>query len=153
MPFQYIYRRCASARRISLTLAEYFKTRMAGHTGKQIAPLTPEVIAVLQAYHWPGNVRELEHKINHAVIVCHSSQIKVSDLGLSNSQITDADLDHKLDRDREEMSLAEFERRHILKVLKSTNDQIYGAKGAATRLGLPPSTLYSKMKKLGIKRP
>ena len=132
-------------------LAEYFKTRMAGHIGTQIAPLTREVIEVLQAYHWPGNVRELEHVINHAVIVCHSSHIKVSDLGLSHSQITDPD--HKLDQDRDVGSLAEFESRHILKVLKATNWQVKGDHGAAAVLGLPPSTLFNKIKRLGLKRP
>ena len=96
-------------------------------------------------------MRELEHVINHAVIVCHSSHIKVSDLGLSHSPITDPD--HKLDQNRDVGSLAEFERRHILKVLKATNWQVKGDHGAAAVLGLPPSTLFSKIKRLGLKRP
>ena len=107
---------------------------------------------MLQAYKWPGNVRELEHAINRAVIVCHSSQIKVSDLGLYNSQVADADLDHKSDQDREVVSLDELERRHIRKVLKATNYQVKGVHGAAALLGLPPSTLFSKIKRLGLKR-
>ncbi len=132
-------------------LSEFFKNQMAAHIGKDIASLTPEVIEVLQAYHWPGNVRELEHAINRAVIVCSHSQIKVSDLGLYDSQIAGADLDHK--QDREVGSLHEFERRHILKVLKATNYQVKGVHGAAAVLGLPPSTLFSKIKRLGLKRP
>ena len=134
-------------------LAEFFKARMATHIGKQIDLLMPEVIEVLQACEWPGNVRELEHKINHAVIVCNNSQIKVSDLGLYNSQSAGADLDHKLYQNREVVPLDEFERHYILEVLKATKWKIKGADGAATLLGLPPSTLYTKMKKLGIKRP
>ena len=133
-------------------LSEFFKNQMAAHIGKDIASLTPEVIEVLQAYHWPGNVRELEHAINRAVIVCSHSQIKVSDLGLYDSQIAGADRDHNLDQDREVVPLEEFERHYILGVLKATNWRITGSKGAATLLKLPPSTLYGKIKKLGIKR-
>ena len=138
-------------------LAEYFKTRMASHLGKDIAPLTAEVIEVLQSYDWPGNVRELEHTIQRAVILCANSQIGVGNLILYDSQIGDITQDHKQRtfsafQDREVVPLEEFERRYILGVLEATNYQIKGARGAATLLGLPPSTLYSKMEKLGIKK-
>ena len=127
-------------------LAEYFKTRMATHLDKQIEPLTIEVIEALQAYDWPGNVRELEHTINRAVIACQDSQIEVGDIGLINSS-------PPVSPDSEIVPLAEFERDYILKALKATNWKIRGTEGAATLLQLPPSTLYGKMKKLGIKRP
>ena len=138
-------------------LAEYFKTRMTSHLDKQIAPLTAEVIEVLQSYDWPGNVRELEHTIQRAVILCADAQIGVGNLILYDSQIEDITLDHKQRtfsafQDREVVPLEEFERRYILGVLEATNYQIKGARGAATLLGLPPSTLYSKMEKLGIKK-
>ncbi len=137
-------------------LAEYFKNRMATHLGTQIGALTPDIIEVLQSYDWPGNVRELEHLIQRSVIVCRGSQIKVEDLELYHSQIKGTVPEGKksiFNQDREVVPLEEFERRYLLEVLKATNYQITGAKGAATLLGLPPSTLYSKMKKLGIKRP
>ena len=136
-------------------LAEFFKNCMAAHLGKQIGPLTPKITDVLQAYNWPGNVRELEHAIQRAVIVCRGSQIKVEDLGLYGSHTKDTALDLKrstLDQDSEIVPLYKFERRYILKVLKATNWKIKGADGAAALLNLPPSTLYTKMKKLGIKR-
>ena len=57
-------------------LTEFFKNRMAAHLGKDIGPLTPEIIEVLQTRDWPGNVRELEHTINRAVIVCPRSNSK-----------------------------------------------------------------------------
>ena len=137
-------------------LSEYFKNRLAAHIGKQIAPLTVEVIEVLQACDWPGNVRELEHTIQRAVTVCDGLQIEVEDLGLYGSQIkgTVQDLKRRIlpDQAGEIMPLHEFERDYILKVLKATKWKIKGADGAATLLGLPPSTLYTKMKKLGIKR-
>ena len=139
-------------------LAEFFKDRMAVHLDKQMDRLDSEVIEVLQNYHWPGNVRELEHIIQRAVIVCPGPQIEVGDLGLHGSRIEDAVLDLKrstlpVSSDREIVPLDEFERRYILEVLKATNWRVKGAKGAATLLRLPPSTLYNKMKKLGVKRP
>ena len=134
-------------------LAEFFKNRMASHLGKQIDLLSSKVIEVLQTYDWPGNVRELEHTMQRAVIVCQGSQIEVGDLGLYSSRIEDKAPDHKLDQDREIMPLYEFERCYILEVLKVTSWRIKGTHGAAALLGLPPSTLYSRMKKLGIKRP
>ncbi len=137
-------------------LAEYFKNQIAVHIGTQIDPLTSEIIAVLQTYHWPGNVRELKHTIQRAVITCNESRIKLEDLGLYGSQVKDtAQEEHTLfaSQDREIVPLDEFERYYILKVLEATKWRITGSKGAATLLGLPPSTLYGKMKKLGIKRP
>ena len=139
-------------------LAEFFKNRMATHLNKQINPLTPDMIDALQAYDWPGNVRELEHTINRAVIVCPDSLLAEVDIRLYNSQIKGAalDLDRSIlpvSRGGEIMPYNDFERRYILEVLKATKWQITGAKGAATLLKLPPSTLYGKMRKLGIKRP
>ena len=136
-------------------LAEFFKDRIAGHIGKQIAALTPEIIEVLQSYDWPGNVRELEHTIQRAVILCLDSQIGVGDLGLIHSRIEDVARNPErrtVDQDRAVVPLVEFERRYILGVLEATNWMIKGPMGAAKMLGLPPSTLYNKMKRLGIKK-
>ena len=137
-----------------LELAEYFKTRMATHLGKQIAPLTPEIIEVLQSYDWPGNVRELEHTIQRAVVLCPDSQIRKRDLGLYGSRIKDTGHGEQTlsaSQDREIVSLAELERHHILEALEATNYLIKGPRGAAKLLSVPPSTLYGKMKRLGIK--
>ena len=132
-------------------LADYFKDRLSAHIGKQIAPLTPEIIEVLQAYDWPGNVRELEHTIQRAVILCPDSQIGVADLGLYGYRTEDMGRTLSASQDRPIVPLNEFERRYILDVLKATKYRIKGPEGAATLLGVPPSTLYGKMKKLGIK--
>ena len=91
--------------------------------------------------------------MQRAVIACHESQIEVGDLGLYDSHIA---LDYEIntiDQDRQVVPLEDFERRYILKVLKITDWRVSGPRGAAVLLGLPPSTLYSKMKKLRIKRP
>ena len=137
-------------------LAEFFKARMARHIGKQIDPLTPEIIEVLQSYDWPGNVRELEHTIQRAVVLCPESLIRVIDLVLHHPRIEDTNRD--LERQTlsasqapEFISLDEHDRRYILDALEATNWMIKGPRGAAKLLGVPPSTLYSKMKRLGIK--
>ncbi len=126
-------------------LAELFMERMASHLDKRIGPLTPEVLAVLQAQPWPGNVRELEHTLQRAVIACRGPRIMVGDLGLKAAPPPSGDL--------EILPLEEFERRYIRRVLESRNWHVRGEGGAAEALGLPPSTLRSRMKKLGLERP
>ena len=137
-------------------LAELFKNRMATHLGQKIVSLSPEAIEALQTCDWPGNVRELEHAIQRAVVLCPDSQIKVENLGLSGSRIENLADDAQTrtlsaSPDREIVPLDESERRYILSVLEATNWRIKGARGAAMLLGLPPSTLYGKMEKPGIK--
>ena len=137
-------------------LVEFFKNRMTAHLSRQPASLSSEVMEMLQAYDWPGNVRELEHLIQQAVIACKGSQIEVADLMQHGFNIVNAVLGLKgqalSTSQREIMPLLELERSYILEVLKATNGQIKGTKGAAALLGVPPSTLYHKMRKLGIKR-
>ena len=111
---------------------------------------------ILQAYDWPGNVRELEHFIQRVVIACKGTQIEVADLMQYGFDIVNAVLGLKGQASsapqQKIMPLLEFERRYILEVLAVTNWQVKGAQGAAALLGVPPSTLYGKMRKLGIKR-
>ncbi|MDE2808282.1 MAG: sigma 54-interacting transcriptional regulator, partial [Gemmatimonadota bacterium] len=134
-------------------LVEFCKNRMAAHLGRQPASLSSEVMEMLQAYHWPGNVRELEHLIQQAVTTCKGEQIEVADLMQHGFNIVNAVLGLKGEsQEREIMPLLELERSYILEVLNATNGQIKGTKGAAALLGVPPSTLYHKMRKLGIKR-
>ena len=134
-------------------LVEFFKNRMAAHLGRQPASLSSEVMEMLQAYDWPGNVRELEHFIQRVVLVCKGERIEVADLMQYGFDIADSVLGLKeKSQEREIMTLLEFERHYILEVLNATNWQVKGAQGAAALLGVKPSTLYSKMSKLGIKR-
>ena len=138
-------------------LVEFFKNRTAAYLDKEPPALSAEVMAMLQAYDWPGNVRELEQFIQRVVITCNSSQISTTNLMQCGFDVTNPTLGLKkgalsVAQGREIMPLVEFERRYILEVLNATNWRINGPKGAATQLGLPPSTLYSRMIKLGIKR-
>jgi DNA-binding NtrC family response regulator/ligand-binding sensor domain-containing protein len=124
-------------------LAVYFMERMASHLDKQVEGFAPAALSVLRGYGWPGNVRELEHVVQRAVVVCRKRHIGTEDLGLGGTGLASA----------EETSLEEAERRHIAAVLARTGWVVKGSEGAAALLGIPASTLRSRMKKLGITRP
>ncbi|MDE2733785.1 MAG: sigma 54-interacting transcriptional regulator, partial [Gemmatimonadota bacterium] len=134
-------------------LAGFFKNRMAAYLDKEPPSLSSEAIELLQAYDWPGNVEELEHCIQRVVIACQGSQIGTTELMQGGFDLADATLGSKGGaQGRKIMPLLEVERRYILEVLNTTNWRVKGPKGAAALLGMPASTLYSKMIKLGIKR-
>ena len=137
-------------------LVEFCKSRVAAYLGRQPVSFNSEIMEILHAYDWPGNVRELEHFIQRVVIACKGSQIEVADLMQYGFDIVNAVLGLKGQASsvpqHEIVPLLEFERRYILEVLTATNWQVKGAQGAAALLGVPSSTLYSKMSKLGIKR-
>lgn len=104
--------------------------------------LSAESMTCLTRYSWPGNVRELQNVIERAVILARSPVVTV-DLQLSTTAAPPAE---------STANLLEVERRHILCVLESTRWRIYGPSGAAAQLGMNPSTLRSRMKKLGVTR-
>jgi len=115
-----------------------FVNEFAEKMGKKIQTVPKRTMEALQRYHWPGNVRELRNVIEHAVIVSTSDILKVKlpqDPRAATSRI---------------LTLKDTERQHITKVLDRTNWRIKGPHGAAELLGLKPSTLYTKMNKLGI---
>ena len=113
---------------------EEFATRM----GKQITKVPHKAMEALQEHSWPGNIRELRNVIEHSVILSAKDTLKLSMLGDAPT------------REAEPVTLAEAERRHISKTLERTGWRIKGPHGAAQRLGLQPSTLYSRMEKLRI---
>jgi formate hydrogenlyase transcriptional activator len=105
---------------------------------KEIRRIPKETMDALVSYQWPGNVRELKNLIEQAFIL---SPGDVLDVRLPVSPRTGA---------IGSQTLEEAERRHILQILEQTLWRIKGQGGAASRLGLNPSSLYSRMKKLGI---
>jgi len=125
-------------------LAIYFMERMAAHLDRKLTHMTPGAFAALGAHDWPGNVRELEHAVQRAVIVCPGPALRAQDIG---PELGLRELEE------ETLTLEEVERRHILSVLQQTGWVIRGPHGAATRLGMPSSTLRHRMEKLGIVRP
>jgi len=124
-------------------LVGHFVQKYAAKLGKRIDRVPERLMAALTAYAWPGNVRELEHLVERAVIVTEGSQLAVPDW---------------LPRPRgipgpaRVMTLEEVERAHILDVLEGTGWRVSGDGGAAQLLGVPPTTLESRMKKLRIAR-
>jgi formate hydrogenlyase transcriptional activator len=113
---------------------------------KTIDTIPSETITALTEYHWPGNIRELENVIERAVILCRGSVLRVPYRDLQ-SRIAPGHASEKLE------TMADVEREHIRTILKETRWVLSGPRGAARRLGLNRSTLYFRMKKLGIVRP
>jgi transcriptional regulator of acetoin/glycerol metabolism len=93
----------------------------------------------LQRHSWPGNVRELRNVIEHAAILTTGDTLRVPALGGPAPEA--------------QRTLADSERELILRALESRRWRVKGPQGAAAALGLKPSTLYSRMKKLGLRLP
>jgi PAS domain S-box-containing protein len=108
--------------------------------GKSIDSISKENMKELQSYQWPGNVRELRNVIERAVILSNSRQLVVP-VPRQTARMP-----------QEAMTLEALEVEHIRKVLESTNWRVRGSGGAAERLGLKPTTLESRMARLGIAR-
>lgn len=119
---------------LTFSFMQEFSTRM----GKKITKVSRRAMEALQKHNWPGNIRELRNVIEHSVIVTAGDTLKLAFMG--DSPV----------RDLQPRTLAEAERQHILKSLESTGWRIKGPHGAARKLDLQPSTLYSRMQKLGI---
>jgi formate hydrogenlyase transcriptional activator len=109
--------------------------------GKRIDHITPQTMDELQRCNWPGNARELRNVIERALITCSGRTLEVHP-PLQQDAKTRIDL-----------NLEEMERRHITDVLEQTGWRLSGQGGAAEILGLKRTTLYAKMKRLGIHRP
>jgi transcriptional regulator of acetoin/glycerol metabolism len=102
------------------------------------------VLDTLIAYEWPGNVRELENVLERAVITSTDATLWLLD------PLTSDTID--LPSPASTSMLVDVERAHILRVLQATSWRIEGPRGAASTLGLKPSTLRSRMRKLGVCR-
>ncbi len=126
-------------------LARYFVARYSRSSGKEVIDLAPEVIGALKRYTWPGNVRELEHLMERSVLLTEGTTIHEVPLPAVGEPAGE-------DGDGFPRALQEIEASYIIKVLKRCNGRISGAGGAADILGIPATTLHSKMKKLGVSK-
>lgn len=125
-------------------LAEYFLKRQQEHAGGEYPyEISREVMSQLLSYDWPGNVRELENFIERAVVM--TSGYYIDNLSLLKGDFCEEGSDRRRIR-----TMEENEREHIIHVLRLCDSKIYGPGGAAELLKIPPTTLASKMKKLGI---
>ena len=91
---------------------------------------------------WPGNVRELRNVIEHGVIISSGTALSIPMLKEDRTCVASTS----------DVTLAEADYQHITEVLNRTGWKIKGPRGAASVLGIKPSSLYAKMKKLGIRR-
>ena len=108
---------------------------------------------ILMSYNWPGNVRELENLIERALIISRSGNIDFNTI-IPQARTTSAKGSQQSEvRIYSNPEWIDLEKDNILRALKRTSWKISGKNGAAELLGLPPTTLSSKMKTLGIKRP
>jgi transcriptional regulator with GAF, ATPase, and Fis domain len=127
-------------------LVEYFVNRYATKAGKKIRGISAPSLDRLRTYGWPGNIRELQNVIERSVIVCDSENLIVDERWLSASA----------GETRQPATLSrippEEERRAIGAALAESQGRVSGPGGAAASLSIPPSTLDSKIKALGIKK-
>ncbi len=125
-------------------LVQYFVQKHGMRLGKKIDRISDRMMSTLQRYQWPGNIRELEHVIERAVILSEGTELEPIDW-LSPAPNTAL-------ANGKTLTLEEMERQHICDVLEQTSWRVSGDKGAAAILGLKPTTLEARMKKLGITR-
>src|SRR5262249_2928447 len=128
-------------------LARYFVLKYAQKLGKRIESIPPDVMEPLCAYDWPGNIRELGNVLERSVIVSRGTALELGDW------IPAARRPGGNGAPASPQPLEEVERAHILATLERAGWKVSGAGGAAVALGLKPTTLESRMKKLGIIRP
>jgi formate hydrogenlyase transcriptional activator len=126
-------------------LVEYFIDRYARKAGKMIRRVNKRTLDHLRAYPWPGNVRELQNVIERSVIVCDTDEFTVDESWLS-ARTTNAPLVALSG------SLAAHEKTMIEEALRASGGRVFGPSGAAARLGIPRSTLESKIRALKINK-
>lgn len=125
-------------------LVRHFCAKHGPNIGRQIDMIPQDVLDSLMDYHWPGNIRELENVIERSLIISSGRKLELGDwLRRKNTVPKKAGL----------ISMDECERNHIIAVLEHTRWKVSGDNGAAKILDMIPTTLDSRMKKLGIKRP
>ena len=124
-------------------LVNYFVDRYATRAGKKIKHIQKKALEALQEYSWPGNVRELQNVIERSLIIGETNEFSVDKSWFSNEPQPGSSVavDH-----------TSTERQRIEAALAQSNGKVSGAHGAAAKLGMPPSTLESKIRSLRINK-
>ena len=125
-------------------LVEFFIKKMARKLGRGVTRISEKGMEKLLEYSWPGNIRELENVVERPTILSPEPVIEISESLAKNEAVER--------QPRSIGTLEEVERGHILQVLTETRWAVEGEKGAASILGLKPSTLRGRMRKLGINK-
>lgn len=130
-------------------LAQHFLQRVSDDVGREVRGFTPEAVSAMQRYAWPGNVRELQNVVERAVLLGRGETIGVEDLAANIRATPAAAIPTAAGRTLKE-ALAGPERQIILEVLESNN---WNRNATAEALGINRTTLYKKMKRLGLEDP
>jgi PAS domain S-box-containing protein len=128
-------------------LVEYFIDRYATNAGKTIRHISSRTLEQLQAYSWPGNIRELQNVIERSLILCDSDAFTVDESWLGRESVAARPSGEYLTE-----TLASQEKEMVEAALAASKGRVYGPLGAALKLGIPPSTLESKIKVLKISK-
>ncbi|HTU35752.1 MAG TPA: sigma 54-interacting transcriptional regulator [Candidatus Acidoferrum sp.] len=126
-------------------LVDHFIRKLALRMNREGWQVAREVIETLQRHDWPGNIRELQNVIERAVIMSAGQELRLPPTEGHRLAASASDTPQNV------RTLAEAERVHILEALRQVNWVVAGRNGAASRLGLPRTTLIYRMRKLGIK--
>ena len=126
-------------------LVEYFVHRCARKAGKTIRRVSHRTLDLLKAYLWPGNVRELQNVIERSVIVSDTDEFTVDESWVSTVPTVESRLGLSSTRAFHEKALIED-------ALRATRGRVFGPSGAAARLGIPRSTLESRIRALKINK-
>ncbi len=127
-------------------LVAYLAQRYASKMGKKISGIDKRTLELFQTYHWPGNVRELQNVVERAVILCEGATLAIDESWVVRASPTSAPGGIGL------ASLADQEKEMIENALTQSRGQVSGPLGAAARLGIPRSTLESRIKSLNINK-
>ncbi len=123
-------------------LVDHFVRKHGPRMNRQIRSVDPKALERLMRYDWPGNIRELENVVERGLVLGRGQVLRFDKQLLGESSPPA--------KESEFMSLEEYERRYILRVLAHTDGVVSGERGAARILGMKPTTLQSRMRKLGI---
>jgi PAS domain S-box-containing protein len=135
-------------RREDITLlVEYFVDRYASKAGKKMRSINKKSLELLQSYPWPGNIRELQNVIERSVIVCETENLVVDENWLAREFVKTQPPGRPLSEE-----LVARERERIEAVLAEARGRVSGPSGAAAKLGMPRSTLDSKIRSLKINK-
>jgi formate hydrogenlyase transcriptional activator len=127
-------------------LVGYFIDRFARKTGKTIRSVSKKSLDILHAYPWPGNIRELQNVIERSIILCESETFSVDESWLTRQPVPS----EVKSRPELPQKLATREKEMIEAALRECGGRVSGPAGAAIKLGIPGSTLDSKIRSLGI---
>jgi transcriptional regulator with PAS, ATPase and Fis domain len=132
-------------------LVEYFIDRYARKAGKKITTVDKKTLRLLESYPWPGNIRELQNVIERSIIVCDTDSFSVDESWLSRNTLPPTPRTPQSGTFKGEVE-SRSEREVIEAALAETRGRVSGPSGAAVKLGIPSSTLATRIKALKINK-